>query len=201
MRSLILVAALFLSGCASTISSKVTTFNEWSAAPAGKTYQFEAAGKDGPSLEWRGYQNMVRNELAHLGLSEAMAGAPDLRVSLGIKVYDQAYQLVYDPFYHPGRFGPWYPAWRSPFYRYGPYYSPFYMGAFADDVRHLYKRELHVSIVDARDGRRLWEATVRNEDPSSDNLEILPAMIHSAFTGFPGPNGGTRNIDIVEEKK
>lgn len=196
MRSLILVAALLLSGCASVISSKVTTFHEWEGSTQGKTYQFDTPpGEAANSLEWRNYQNLVRNQLGHLGLVEATAGAkPELRVAMGLKGSEFAYRVVYDP-YPLGRPLPWYglrSPWHSPFYRPGWYDLP-------EQQKRVTRRELHVSITRAADGKRLWEATVRNEEESGEDFEIMPILVYSAFVGFPGPNGGTRQIHINEK--
>ena len=52
--------ALLLGGCATVIRSDVTTFHQWPAQLADKTYLFETPPAQEDTLELRSYQNLVR---------------------------------------------------------------------------------------------------------------------------------------------
>lgn len=65
MKRLIMVAAgtalaLLLGGCATTIRSDVTTFHQWPAQMEDKSYVFEVPSPQDDTLEWRSYQELVR---------------------------------------------------------------------------------------------------------------------------------------------
>jgi hypothetical protein len=78
----ILIAAvaslsLLLGGCATTIRSDVTTFNQWPAQLPDKSYAFEAPPPQDNTLELQSYENLVRAQLARLGFHESQqAPAP-----------------------------------------------------------------------------------------------------------------------------
>ncbi|MFC0132810.1 hypothetical protein CR105_13335 [Massilia eurypsychrophila] len=194
---------LLLGGCATSIRSDVTTFHEWPQQLPDKSYAFEAPAPQDDTLELRSYQNLVRAQLGRLGFREA-SGAPALKVSMRFMTTDVPVRVVQavDPFFYPGpRFG-----LASRFYRRGwgssfhhPFYDPF--GSFHQyEVveRHVYQREVQVAIKSANDGRRLFDVTVRNQSSEASTPALMPALVQSAFEGFPGPNGGARRIELKQ---
>ena len=194
--------ALLLGGCATTICSDVTTFHQWPAQLTDKTYVFEAAPHQDDTLELRSYQNLVRTELAKLGFQDAGAGhTPALTVSMRFRTTDvpvQVVQLV-DPF-PQSRY-----AFAGPYARRGywggyasPFYDPFWGGTafYETRIEHTYQRELQVAIRAASDKRRLFDVTVHNSSSVRSTPALMPALVQSAFEGFPGPNGGARRIDL-----
>jgi hypothetical protein len=194
---------LLLGGCATTIRSNVTTFHEWPQQLPDKSYAFEAPAPQDDTLELRSYQNLVRAQLGRLGFREA-SGAPALKVSMRFMTTDVPVRVVQavDPFFYPApRFG-----LASRFYRRGwgsSFYSPFYdpFGGFPQyEVveRHVYQREVQVAIKSANDGRRLFDVTVRNQSSEASTPALMPALVQSAFEGFPGPNGGARRIELKQ---
>ncbi|MDB5908370.1 MAG: hypothetical protein JWP34_2484 [Massilia sp.] len=198
---------LLLGGCATTIQSDVTTFHQWPAQLQQKTYVFDAPPPQDDTLELRSYQNLVRAELAKLGFQEA-SSAPELKVSMRFTTTDVPIQVLEpDPFfYSSARFG------FSP-YRYGrrgygyfgsgwysPFYDPFWGGmAYSYRTRHNYQRDLQVAIRSANDGRRLFDVTVHNNSTQRSTPVVMPALVQSAFAGFPGPNGASRRIELKQE--
>ncbi|MES3023647.1 MAG: DUF4136 domain-containing protein [Pseudomonadota bacterium] len=220
MKRQILIAmgalTLLLSGCASTIRSDVTAFHEWPAELPNKTYVFEALPAQEDTLELRSYQNLVRAELAKMGFEDAAAGAaPALRVALKVNTTDVATRVmqVSDPF-----FSPFYSPFYGSFYRsarfgqmhgfpmrhygYGYRFSPFYssymfgMPQYEESIRHTYKRELNVAIRSAANGKPMFDVTVQNSSRQRSTPKIMPALVRSAFEGFPGPSGVARRVDL-----
>ena len=53
-----------LGGCATTIRSDVTTFNQWPAQLPDKSYAFESRRPQDNTLELQSYENLVRAQLA-----------------------------------------------------------------------------------------------------------------------------------------
>ena len=217
MRRLLVTACaaltVLLTGCATTISSDVTTFHQWPADLQNKTYALEAPPPQDDTLELRSYQNLVRGELARLGFREAGAGASALKVSMNftttdvpVRVIEQAYPMT---FYPSARFG-----FMSPYHRgywggrrywgggwYSPFYDPFWYGmpSFTETIRHFYKRELRVGIVSMADGKRLFDVTVHNTSGDVSTPVVMPALVHSAFAGFPGVSGVSRRVELKRE--
>jgi hypothetical protein len=202
---------VLLTGCATTISSDVTTFHQWPAQVEDKTYVFEAPPAQDDTLELRSYQNLVRGELARLGFQDAGAsGTPTLKVSMRFTTTDvpvRVVQAMY-PFMYQGpmfysRFG--HRPYRRGFYGYGwysPFYDPFWYGppAFQEVTRHEYQRELQVSIKSIRDDKRLFDVTVKNSSRTMSTPTVMPALVQSAFEGFPGVSGVARTVELKRDK-
>lgn len=208
------VAALgLLTGCATTVRSDVTTFHQWPADLQDKSYVIEAPAPQDDTLELRSYQNLVRAELARLGFREAVGGDPALKVSMRLTTTDipvRRIEAVYPATYFPSaRFG-----FGSPFYRpywggrrywgggfYSPFYDPFWMGMpeYTETIRHVYRRELRVAIQSASDGKRLFDVTVHNNSEEMSTPALMPALVQSAFAGFPGVSGVARRITLKRE--
>lgn len=207
--------ALLLGGCATTIRSDVTTFHQWPAQIADKSYVFEAPPAMDNTLEYQSYQNLVRGQLAQLGFHESPAAPAALKVAMRftttevpVRVVEPAISMYAGyPFYpaypyyrHGPRFGPrvgvrgrW-AGWRHPFY--DPFWNPF--PAYEVSIENQYRRELQVSIKDASD-KRLFDVTVHNMSRELSTPVVMPALVQSAFAGFPGPSGGVRRIELQQK--
>lgn len=205
-------ATFLLTGCATTIRSDVTTFHQWPAELPDKSYAFEPTHVQDDTLEIRSYQNVVRGELGRLGFHEAAAGAaPALTVGTRFATTDVPVRVIEPmyPFYATSmRYGMGYPFYRSPWggrRHFGAFYSPFYdpffydMPMYAESVQHYYKREVQVAIKKAGDGKRLFDVTVRNTSREPSTPVIMPALVQSAFTGFPGVSGVARRVELKQE--
>jgi hypothetical protein len=192
------LTALLLGGCATTIRSDVTTFHQWPAQIEDKSYVFEAPPSFDNTLEYQSYQNLVRGQLAQLGFREANAGAAALKVAMRftttdvpVRVVQPTMPLFYDSPYY--RFGPRgrFAGWYHPFY--DPFWSPY--SAYEVSIEHQYRRELQVSIKDKGD-KRLFDVTVHNMSRELSTPVVMPALVQSAFAGFPGPSGATRRVAL-----
>ena len=215
MKRLITVAAgtalaLLLGGCATTYRSDVTTFHQWPAQMADKSYVFEVPPQQDDTLEWRSYQELVRGELARLGFRDANGATPALTVSMRftttdipVRVLEPVMSPFYSPMVHPmGRFG--YRGFHRRYWGgwYSPLYDPFWSPAYQVSVEHQYRRELQVSIKQASDARRLFDVTVHNTSRELSTPQVMPALVRSAFADFPGPSGAARRVEVtLDEKK
>ena len=195
---------LLLGGCATTIRSDVTTFHQWPQQLPDKSYVFEAPAPQDDTLELRSYQNLVRAQLGQLGFREA-TGTPALKVSMRFRTTDVPVRVVQavDPFMYPsarfGRMGRYYrPGWGGSLY--SPFYDPFWSFPRYEVVeRHVYQREVQVAIKSASDNRRLFDVTVHNQSGEASTPVLMPALVQSAFEGFPGPNGAARRIELKQK--
>lgn len=225
MRTFAILAAaagLLLSGCATTIRSDVTTFQQWPAAGVpDKSYVFEAppASSD-DTLELRTYQGMISTELAKLGFTPATdATAAKLRVGVHFSTIDHAMKVLQatDPFWmgppspfaprYYGRaayrpyWGPYYGSYWGPYRRFGAYYyDPFWYGPMEvqEVTRHQYERQLRVAISTVG-GQKLFDVTVQNTSRRQSTPSVMPALVQSAFTGFPGENGQVKQVELKLE--
>jgi len=75
------------------------------------------------------------------------------------------------------------------------------MPAYDVQEEHRYHRQLQLSIASAADGKRLFDVTVRNVSRQMSTPAVMPALVQSAFEGFPGPNGGSRVIELKQEPR
>lgn len=198
--------ALLVSGCATTIRSDVLSFHHWPAQLADRSYAFEAPDSADNTLEYQSYENLVRAELAQLGLREAPGSTAALRVALRFATTELA-QHTLEPlapmmfnsaFYRPGmRFGP--PGRVGGF---APFYDPFWrpFPTYAVTTEAVYRRELQLAIRDKQD-LRLFEVSVHNTSDEPSTPAVMPALVHSAFVGFPGPSGVARRIELTEQRQ
>lgn len=205
---------MLLTGCATTIRSDVTTFHQWPAQIEDKSYVFEAPPVADDTLEYRAYQDLVRGQLARLGFRDAAGTKPALTVSMRFTTTDIPVRVVepltpfahpfahpfYRPYYHPARrFGyrglhrPYWGGWYSPFY------DPFWSPAYQVSIEHQYRRELQVGIKSAGDGKRLFDVTVHNTSRELSTPAVMPALVKSAFEGFPGPSGVARRVELKQQ--
>jgi hypothetical protein len=203
MRRLLLwlavLSAVLLSGCAGTIvRSQVTAFHEWPADLGEKSYSFSHDARQANDLEYRNYENLVRNELQRLGFAETAGGR--LKVSLDYDVGSRDVQVVepviMDPWYGPGYFG----RYHYPYGLYSPYADPFWFGppVVQPVERHyvVYMRRLSINIARAAGGKNLYQVTVKSEGSNPSLAAVMPAMVRSAFADFPGPSGVPRIIEL-----
>lgn len=198
---LVAVLSLVLSGCASTVRSNVTAFNEWPNELPDKTFVFERTKAQDQSLEYRSYENLVRSEVRRLGLVEADATQkPALKLTLdyAVAISDlRTIQPVYgDPFFYGSPF--YYPSfYRRGFYGYG--YDPFWFPPvveYRDQTIQINRRQLHVLISRFADGKSLYDVKVNSTGQNSSLPAVMPYLVKSAFADFPGPSGVTRTIDM-----
>jgi hypothetical protein len=207
LATLATAAVLLLSGCATTISSNVTAFNDWTGDVQDKSFAFEAPQGADDTLEYRNYQLLVAGELNKLGFQQVADGQqPKLLVGMKFFTIDHPVRVIQeDPFmgsgWGPGYYGRY--GWGYSRWAYRPYfYDPFFYGPsrVEERIKHQYQRQLRVTINNVN-GRKLYDVTVQNTSGVQATPFVMPALVQSAFTGFPGQNGVPRTIDITIEPK
>lgn len=197
----ILALSALLSGCGTMIASNVTTFHEWPDALPDKSYVFERTREQNDDLEYRNYENLVRNELGRLGFKEAPASTkPSLKVALAYRIgpprdVREVYPVVVNPY-------PYYPYWPGPAWRghYGPFYDPFWYGPPIVEHRvaqyQLFTRQFHVEIARMADGKKLYETTAVSDGTNGSLAAVMPYLVHSAFKDFPGKSGVPQRVEL-----
>ena len=195
---LALLFALLLTGCAGTIvRSEVTAFYEPATDFGDKTYAFSREASQENDLEYRSFENLVRGELLRLGFTERAGARLQVSMRYQVEARDMRIieQVVVDPWYGPG-FG----RHRYPYGFYGPYADPFWFAPpLVQPVERRfvsYSRRLDVNIARAADRKNLYQVTVISQGQNPSLAAVMPAMVRSAFTDFPGPSGVPRVLEV-----
>lgn len=178
---------------------------------AEKTFRFVHKEGEPTELERQSYENLIRAELLKLGLAETTNGQEAaLTVSFNAMVSAKDFRVVETvvvdswsgmPWYGPGYYAPYWGGWPG----YSPFYGPFGPGmpvARAQERRYtVFYRELKLNINDATAGRPLYEVTVRSEGRDGNLARIMPYLVRSAFTEFPGKSGTPRIVEMKIDAK
>jgi hypothetical protein len=197
---------LLLGGCATVIRSDVTAFNEWPADLPNKSYVFEHMAAQSNDLEYRNYENLVGAELQRLGFIPAGDTAPQLKVALHYDIAARDVRVVEPVVADPMWYGPYGPyGWGRPGF-YSPFYDPFWYAPQVVGQREynyqLFQRRLNIAITRAGNGQKLYDVTVTSEGKMNSLPAVMPYLIRSAFTDFPGKSGATHQVKLkVEDQK
>jgi Domain of unknown function (DUF4136) len=196
-RTVLLAAAMMLlAGCASTLTAKVTRFNQWPADAAGHTYSFTAA-EPARTLEVGAYQAQVSTELERIGLRAAPAGQTGRFVVQLLANMNERERKRLEPVYRDEWV--WMPAYRDAQGRLrGGYWIPDPWGPrYVGDrqvTRTVQVSRLQVHITEPGTKRTVFEATALNEGSNEDLVEVVPYLVRAMFQDFPGANGQVRRL-------
>ena len=200
MRLIVMVTVAFLvSACASTLSARVTTYQQWPAGLEGATYRIVPSQTQRNNLEFQAFADMVRASMGPTGLVEAQEGAParfDVGLIYGNSVTQSWVQRYNDPYLNDG-WGMMGPGWGGGYY--GGYHSwgggIFFSPSVVNVPVEVYKNSLTVVITDNQNkGAEVYRSTAVNIG-SRDNLtSVMPYLAQAVFDGFPGNNGQVREI-------
>lgn len=199
--AIVLCATGLLAGCASTLTARVTRFNQWPVDTAGASYRFTPA--DPPrALELQAYQNQVGTELQQLGLRPADAGKTarftvDVQAERSEKQRQWRVPVYSDPWVYA-------PPWRDAQGRlHGGQWVPDPLGArYLGDrtvTRMVQASQLKLHIREAGpDGseRTVFEAIAVHEGSEADLAEVVPYLVRGTFQEFPGANGQVRRLSF-----
>ena len=202
IRLLIAGTLMALAGCASTISARVTSYEQWPGNVQGQKYQMVTQpGQDAGNLQYQSVADMIRAALGPTGLVEAGPGE-NARFNVAFE-YGNAVTRTWvreynDPYYYNGfgGFGPSFGYWGSGFHGHrgwggGVFYSP---PSVMVPV-NVYKNTLTVIIKDnERQGTEVFRSTAVSAG-SNDNLPlVMPYLARAVFDGFPGNNNQVRDV-------
>jgi hypothetical protein len=187
---------ILLTGCASTIRSDVIAFHQWPADLPVRTFAFDRTPEQETSLEYRSYEDLVRNELSRLGYvpdAEKHGAALTVAISYSVRSAQVVVTEPYDPFYYGPSFYPGW-GWRPG----GPYsyYDPFFGPPMQQTIYPIYTRRLHILITNTADKKPLYEVEVASEGRKPALQPAMPYMIRSAFSDFPGKNGVMHQVKL-----
>lgn len=198
------LAVLWLSGCASTVTTEVTAFQQpgWQNDTP-RTYAFEHTPQQDAQLDRQTYEQWLAAALANIGFEQSPNGQARYLVNMDydavpgmVRVAETYYA---DPWYGP--YGPyWGPyGWYRPYgpWGWGPGYWP--PQTVVRDVPVTFS-SLRVFFKDAKSGKRVYQVTARNTTEGGNLAGVLPYMIRSAFTDFPAESGRPRRVTLEVDK-
>lgn len=194
--------ALLLPGCASTLSSEVTSFHRLADGLAGERFAVVPEPAQAGSLEFDTYAGFVREALVGRGLLDGGVGnrSADLEVRLTYGVNGGT------PVAGRGTRG-------EVGFGVGAGTGGFSMGGIGIGIgipigsrpadAAIYRRSLTVTIDRPRAAgpSRVFEATAVSEGQTASIAPVMRAMVQAIFQDFPGPNGVTRIVEVPLPKE
>ena len=199
------MATLFLallSACASPITAKVTSFNQWPADTMGATFSFVRPVDDLNDLEQQAYESKVQVELEKLGLRRGAPGQVgriqvDLVTGNGTR-NKQFREAIYrdNSVYHP----PYRDAAGNVF---GGFWAPNQFGSrYVGDrlvTRIVQVSSLRLRLLDLQGNtpgkpRAVFESRAVYEGDNEDLVSLIPFLVRAVFDDFPGQNAWVHTV-------
>ena len=201
----LLVLFALLSGCASPITARVSSFQQWPADALGSSFGFLAPAEHTRELEQASYAGLVATELAKQGLQPAASGQParilvDLSVSSQLENRSYSRPVYQDQYvFRPGfrdAAGRIYPGYWMPD-PFGPRYVGNQQLMETVQVSSLRLRLLDTQGPAGSSPRTVFESTATHEGRPSPLPSMVPYLVRAVFEGFPGANG---RVQVVRFK-
>lgn len=198
-----------LAACASPLTTRVTSFNQWPADAAGSTFSYVSRADNTRELEQATYEGFVQAELEKRGLVRAPAGQVG-RLQVDVNISNRSEQKTYlKPVYQDNYV--YLPPYRDAAGRIfpGTYaldpFGPRYVGDRQINTT-LQISTLQLRLLDAQGGppgkpRTVFESRAIFEGAGrSDNLpQVVPYLVRAVFDDFPGQNGRVRVVRFDRE--
>lgn len=187
-----------------TVQSDVTRFHTLPPRGSGQTFVIRSATSRN-ALEFEVYASRVASHLKEYGWMQIGPGSADFNVFMAYKMGGSHERHGSVPIvgqtgggttYHSGSVN----TYGSSGSAYGSYsgssYTPATFGVVGSATysETVYDRYLDIKIRD-RAGRAVFEGRVVSTGSNSEIAAVLPQMIDSLFTGFPGESGKTKRIE------
>lgn len=198
----VMASVLLFTGCASTLSARVTTFQQWPAQTQGQTYRIVPNAGQSNNLEYQAFADMIRASIGPIGLVEANADRSarfDVSFEFSNPVALAWVQSYGDPYFNNG-FGP---AWGGYYGRGRGWGGAIMVMPSAVTVPvSVYKNTLEVRIKDNRNhGAEVYRSTAVSMSGGDDLLAAMPYLARAVFDGFPGNNGQVRDITYQRQTR
>ena len=188
-----LVALLTAGGCATQVSSDVSTFGSWPADRQPDTYVFERLPSQQDQPDQQRMEDAARTAIESVGFKPAAdAQTAEVVVLLGTRLIAADFSPLNDPIWWNGgvyrsRFGhPGFLGFGSGFGR-GFGFGP-------DDTLRRYVREVSVLIRDRKSGQVVYETHASSDGVLPLTPALMAAMFQAAMTPIPGTDAKSRSV-------
>lgn len=200
LKTIFLMAAAFLGGCASPITAKVTSFNQWPPDTAGATFSFIRPVDALNDLEQQAFESKVQHELEKIGLRRAppaQVGRIQVDVIVGNGTRNKQFrEPVYRDHYtyHP-------PVRDAAGNVYSGFWAPDSFGQrYVGDrtvTRVIQVSNVRLRLLDSQGSaagkpRAVFESRAVYEGDNEDVVTLVPYLVRAVFDNFPGQNGEVR---------
>ena len=198
-----------LAACASPFRADVSRFESQLPAPAGQTFTVVPMDpRNAGGIEFGMYAQQVADHLAALGFVPVNDPAQaELLVHFDFGV-DGGRERVRSTGMADPWWGPWYGyrpgwGWRGAYGPYSPWGWGWNSGWYGSDVRSytIFTSAIEMHIDRAADNQRLFEGRAQAVSTSNRLQWLVPNLVDSMFTGFPGNSGETVRISIAPENQ
>ncbi|HZH56367.1 MAG TPA: DUF4136 domain-containing protein [Burkholderiaceae bacterium] len=192
----VVAALLALGGCASTLSARVTTYQQWPVGTQGEYYRIVAEPQQAGNLEFGAFSDMLRASIGPTGLREATGDARarfDVRMQYGTELKQTWVQRYDDAYLNDGWMGPAFGGYYGGWGGWGG--GIFYRSAVVTVPVDVYHNTLTVTITDqSQQGREVYRATAVHRSDADNLAAVMPYLMQAIFDDFPGNNGQVREV-------
>ena len=203
------LALALLGACASPITTRVTSFNQWPADAAGSTFSYVSRTDNMRELEQASYEGHVQVELEKRGLLRAPAGQVG-RIQVDLNTSNRSEQMTYlQPIYQDNYV--YVPGYRDSVGRIFPGFwtldpfGPRYVGDRQINTTRQ-TSTLQLRLLDSQGSppgkpRPVFEsrAVFEGEGRSDQLPQVVPYLVRAVFDDFPGQNGRARVVRFDRE--
>jgi hypothetical protein len=199
---LVIAVLGFLTACATPITAKVTSFNQWPTDTTGAVFSFVRPVDALNDLEQQAYEARVQTELEKIGLKRAAPGQVgriqvDVITGNGTRNKQFREAIYRDNYiYHP-------PVRDAAGNVYGGFWAPDQFGSrYVGDrtvTRTVQVSNLRLRLLDSQGNapgkpRAVFESRAVYEGENEDLATLVPFLVRAVFDGFPGQNGRVRTL-------
>jgi hypothetical protein len=189
------IGVMWLSGCTTYVTTKVTAFSQWSGNDATHTYASARSPAQQNSLEDATYEQLVASELEKHSFKQVPSWQAHYLVSLMYSTQAgtaSVTQPAYFGYMWPG------PYWRpyDPWGPFGPYPS-----GYISQTYPVYMHTLGIRITERASGQEVYNVTAHNTNEDLPLVQTMPYLVRSALADFPLGNGEVRTVRIPLGKR
>lgn len=199
---LMALLVVFLTACASPITAKVTSFNQWPTDTAGATFSFIRPADALNDLEQQAYEGTVQQALERLGLRRAPTGQSG-RIQVDVVTSNGAREKrFHEPIYRDNFI--YQPPYRDAAGNvFGGFWVPDPFGSrYVGDrivTRTVQVSNLRVRLLDTQGNapgkpRAVFESRAVYEGSNEDLPTLVPFLVRAVFDDFPGQNAKVKTV-------
>jgi hypothetical protein len=205
--AIVIMTVALLTACASPITAKVTSFNQWPADMAGASFSFIRPVDALNDLEQQAYEGRVQTELEKIGLkrvAQGQVGRIQVDIVTGNGTRNKQFR---EPIYRDNYI--YHPPYRDGAGNvFGGFWAPDRFGSrYVGDrtvTRTVQVSNLHLRMLDAQGSapgkpHAVFESRAVYEGENEDLATLVPYLVRAVFDGFPGQNGRVRTVKFDDK--